>query len=57
VQTGRGGAVAKLTTLPQAFQPRVLFVCRRHVLTAGVRRTGGRQVGALAVVKRHAADG
>jgi len=53
VQTERGGGVAMVTTLPQRFRPRVVFVCRRHVLAAGVRRSGGRLVGALAVVERH----
>ncbi len=54
VQTDEGGTAAKLTTLPGAFRPRVLFVCHSHVLTAGVRHEHGRAVAALAVVKRDA---
>jgi hypothetical protein len=54
VQAGRDGAPEKITALPHAFRPRVVFVCRSHVLTAGVRHSGGRLVGALAVVERHA---
>lgn len=52
VQTVAGGAVAKQTALPRSFRPGALFVCRTHVLTAGVRRSHGRLTGALAVVKR-----
>jgi hypothetical protein len=53
VQADRGGAPAIATELPRSFRPAVVFVCRSHVLTAGVRRARGGLVGALAVVRRH----
>jgi hypothetical protein len=52
VQTDAGGKATKLTTLPGAFRPKLLFVCHSHVLTAGVRHEQGRAVAALAIVKR-----
>ena len=56
VQADRRGAAASVTALPRSFRPSVVFVCRSHVLTAGVRRSRGRLVGALAVVPRHRHD-
>jgi hypothetical protein len=52
VQTDRTGRSTLATALPPAFRPSVVFVCRSHVLTAGVRTSHGKRVGALAVVKR-----
>jgi len=53
VQADRAGSPAHVTALPRSFRPGVVFVCRSHVLTAGVRRSRGELVGALAVVARH----
>ena len=53
VQADRAGSVDATTALPRSFRPSVVFVCRSHVLTAGVRHSRGSLVGALAVVRRH----
>jgi hypothetical protein len=52
LQTDESGRETKLTALPAALHPKLLFVCHSHVLTAGVRHEHGRAVAALAIVKR-----